>query len=285
MTPALPAGSISIQALATADTIVTAVPVTKDSVFVIGFKAMLQGQPSTVAHHVVFAVDTTQLAGFRAKYGNALLLPAKAYYFYQPDCSIPAGAALSDSAAINIVKGSTLHQLTTYVLPVIIRSVDGQTEGIAAGQVLYLVARTGKSLNSKEDWTIVSYSSDNGAGYGAANVLDNDDQNTVWVTDLYKTMPQYVEIDFGSQLTFSGVTYRAPYYKYGYAYPKQIKIELSTDGTNWTDKGTFGGQTSDATQTIDIGASTARYLRFTVLAAAPLVSYDVVAIGGIGVAL
>lgn len=276
-------GSVSIQRVSVADTLVVTMPVAKDTTFVIGIKAMI-GLPVAGEHRVNFGVDVAKLTDYQSKYGNALLLPSFAYFFYQPSCRIPAGATLSDSAEINIVEGTKLKALTTYVLPVIIRSVDGSTDGIAKEQTLYVVIKTGKSpFVSKAGWTIASVSSQD-SWNPATNLLDNDDVNTLWSTDWSQTMPQNVVIDFNDQLTFSGVAYRtpAPYYPTQGGYPTQIQIELSTDGTNWVDKGLFVGQTSDATQTVNTGICTARYLRFTILSVQPYWGSNVAYMGGIG---
>lgn len=284
-TPVVSPGSIAIQLLSTGDTLVTAVPVTKDSIFVMGIKA-ISNQLSKKDIHVNFSVDTTKLTNYRSKYGNALLLPTQSYFFYRPDCSISAGANISDSAQLNIVRGSQLKPLTTYVLPVTISSVDGLSDGIAPGQVLYLVIKTGKSaIISKDGWKILNFSSEE-LGGAATALLDNDDQNTYWVSSISGTMPQFVAIDFGQNLTFSKVTYRAPSndYKLGYSYPKSVKVELSLNGIDWTNKGVFTSDVIDAAQTINTGPSNARYLRFTVLTVQPLFSFNFVQLGGIGLA-
>ncbi|HEY0271987.1 MAG TPA: discoidin domain-containing protein [Chitinophaga sp.] len=279
---ALPAGDISIQRLQVSDTLLTNLSIAADTIVVVDMKAMIS-TPSGSDHHITFAVDNARLPDYVAKYGDATLLPSGAYYFYQPSCSIAAGKTVSDSASeINIVQGTKLKALTTYVLPVVVQSVDG-TEGDAAkDQVLFIVVKTGKAaVISKLGWKIQSVSSEDPYN-PAINLLDTDD-NTLWATD--EGMPQYVVLDLDGAVDFSAVTYRtpAPYYTDQGGYARQVKIEISMDGQNWEDKGTYDGQTSDATQVITLGSSTARYLRFTVLSVEPFFgAYNMALIGGIG---
>lgn len=271
--------SIFIEGLIESDTVLLELPIVKDSAAVIGLKAIIDN-PSTSDHHISFGVDPTRLADYQAKYGNAQLLPSNAYLFVRPNCSIAAGKSISDSSELNIVEGTKLKSMTTYVLPVVIRSVDGNTDYAAKAQTLFVVVKTGKAaVISKLGWSIRSVSSQD-TWNPANNLLDDDDINSTWATDI--GMPQYVELDLDGVVDFIAVTYRTPY-PYQGGYPKQVKIETSMDGSNWDDKGTYDGDGVDATKILATGNCTAKYLRFSILSVEPFFSsYDMAIIGGIG---
>lgn len=275
--------SVTLEALSRADTLQQELGVVKDSIVTLNFKAKLNGEPSAGDHIVTFKVDTTFLNAYRAKYGNALLLPYTNYLFYTSQARIPAGSTLSEPIQLNLVSQTTLRPESIYVLPIVIKNVDGEQNAIAPNQVLHLVVKTGQTPNiSKADWKIVSFSSQLSPNNSPNFLLDNDDQTTYWWSGL-QPMPQWVVIDFGSAINFSSVTYRTPTANYtSGGYPTKVKIEVSSDGSTWTDKGTYEGVRTPVTWEQNIGLTTARYMRFTVLETTLYVGFETVLIGGIG---
>lgn len=281
----LPEGSISFLHTAEKDTLEMPLSILKDSAVVIALKAALSGSASASDHWVGFAVDTTKIAEYRSRYGNANLLPATSWLFYKPMTRIAAGATVSDPAQLNIGLQTKLKEYSTYVLPVVIQSVDGSVEGTATDRVLYLVFKTGKPLFiSKEGWTIHGYSSVNGTS-NPATILDNDNLTTYWTSNITLSMPQWVAINFNRQVTFLAVNYYLPTalrYPTNGGYPTSIQIESSMDGTNWTSNGIYEGNIQNNMQSINTGEVTARYLRFTVLASVKYsTAYDAIFISGI----
>lgn len=284
-TPPLPGGSIAFQNISTKDTIAASLSVLSDSTITTGFMAALSGKASYADHWVSFAVDTTKIAAYRAKYGDAILLPSTSYFLYRSMTRIAAGSSLSDSGLINIFKETLLKGYTTYVLPVVIRNVDGNIDGPQTSQVLYLVFKTGKpAFISKDGWTIGSYSSYYST-FVAANLIDNDEVNTYWTSNITLSMPQWVVINFNSTVTFTALNYYLPpllKYPANGGYPTSIQIETSMDGTNWDNKGVFAGNISNNMQTLNTGLSTAKYLRLSVLACVQYASrYSTIFISGI----
>lgn len=281
----LPGGSISIQTVNNVDTLVLPLSILKDSTIVLELAAGLSGKASPSTHWVDFAVDTTKIIAYRAKYGNAMLLPSTSYLLYKTMVQLAAGSSLSDSAQVNIVQQSQLFSDTTYVLPIVIQSVDGAPDGAAIDQTVYLVFKTGHpALLSKSGWTIASYSSYNGTA-SAANVLDKDDLLTYWVSNIAQQMPQYFTINFNRTMTFTAVNYYFPpalKYPTSGGYPTSIQIETSMDGTTWTTNGIFTGNLVNNMQTLNTGTTTAGYLRFTVLSSVKYAAtYAAVFISGI----
>lgn len=282
---ALANGSISIQAAAGKDTLQRSVSILSDTTTVIGLTATLSGSASSSDHYVNFGVDTTKMVQFRAQYGAAVLLPSTSYFFYKPQVRVPAGTLVSEQAILNIVQQTKLVEYTTYVLPVVIQSVDGITEGAQSDRVIYYVFKTGKPLTiNKVGWTIFSFSSVNGT-FVAANILDDNNLTTYWATVLAGQMPQSIAINFNKNVTFTGVNYYLPtllkYPTLG-GYPTSIQIETSMDGISWQSRGVYAGNVVNNMQTLNTGSVTARYLRFTALASIKYSStYSVIFISGI----
>jgi Domain of unknown function (DUF1735)/F5/8 type C domain len=281
----LPDSSVSFLQAADKDSLEMPLSILKDSAVVTVLKAVLSGSTASADHWVNFAIDTTKLAAFRTRYGNAILLPSSSYFFYKPLVRIAAGTSVSEPAQLNVGQQTKLKEYTTYVLPVVIQSVDGQIEGAAASRILYLVFKTGKPLFiSKEGWTIADFSSSYNASV-PANLIDNDDLNTYWASNITAKMPQWVTISFNKEVTYTSLNYYLPpllRYPANGGYPTSIQIETSMDGTNWVSKGVFKGQIENNMQTINTGLTTGRYLRFTSLASVKYASaYEAIFISGI----
>ena len=277
-------GSVSFEQPPGKDTLQMPVSLLRDTTVIISLKAALSGAASAEDHWVSFAADTTKILEYRSKYGNALLLPASSYLFFKSTARIPAGNSVSESAELNIVQQTKLTEYSTYVLPLVVKTVDGK-EDLASERVLFLVLKTGKPLTiNRTGWTIAGQSSVQGT-FVAANLIDANNFATYWASNIQQQMPQWVSISFNRDITFTGVTYYVPtllrYPTLG-GYPTSIRIETSMNGTQWVDKGVFAGDVKDNMQTLDIGLTTARYLRFTSLSAVRYSSlYDAVFIGGV----
>ncbi|HEY8389095.1 MAG TPA: DUF1735 domain-containing protein [Parasegetibacter sp.] len=264
----LPQQSVGFQQNTEKDTIEVPLSILKDSTLVYGFKAALSGTVAPKDVIVTFAVDTTKIADYRAEYGEAMLLPSNVYLFFKNTSRIPAGGTVSDSAQLNIGQQTRLIEYSTYVLPVVIQSVNGRIDGTATERVIYMVFKTGKPLViNKTGWAIASYSS-HFSNFQPSNLLDANTTLTYWASNIAEQMPQYVTINFNRDILFSGMSYSLPnalsYPSLG-GYPTLFRIETSMNGTNWTDHGTFTGTIVANKQTVDLGPTTARYLRYTIL--------------------
>lgn len=281
----LPDASVSFDMPAGKDSLQMELTITDNVAIVFDIKAALLGAISSDDHYVSFAVDTTKIAEFRARYEDALLLPAASYLFYKPNAVISAGSSVSDAAQLNIGRQKRLRGFTTYVLPVVIKSVDGKIEGPATSRVVYYVFKTGPALEIPRDgWAIAAYSSQNSSAVPVTAVKDENDGTSYWLTSTAGKMPQYVTINLNDEYTFYGVKYFYPTilpYPSSGGHPTSIQIETSMDGTTWMDKGVFAGNLVNYEQTLDIGETTARYLRFTVLAATTYSNLTVVFVSGI----
>ncbi|QEC42305.1 discoidin domain-containing protein [Pseudobacter ginsenosidimutans] len=281
----LPEGSVIFQQAAGKDTIEMPLSILKDSAIVVELRAMLANTGSGSDHWVNFAVDSTKITDYRSRFGEGSLMPTTSYLFYKPTVRISAGETLSEIAQINFGLQTKLKEYTTYVVPVVIQSVDGKVEGVATERVVYLVFKTGKPLFiNKDSWTIAGVSSVY-ATLAAANILDNNNLSTYWASNITESMPQWIAINFNRTITFTAVNYYIPTalnYPTQGGYPTSIQIETSMDGASWTSNGIFAGAITSNMQTLETGEITARYLRFTSLASVKYISaYDAIFISGI----
>jgi hypothetical protein len=289
---ALLPGAASIKEAVNTDTLSNTVSTDKDSLITIELEAVLKEAAGSGPHTVVLEVDTSEIVAYREKYGNMPVLPTSNYFIPFTSCNIAAGATVSSAAEINIISESKLKAQTTYVLPVVIKNVDGQApQTIGQGQVIYLLIKTtgidyGNPID-KASWSIISYSSAAGfptlSIYAPANVLDNN-SGSIWATASNGTMPQYLTIDMGQSYNLRTVTYQDwPDYTLG-GNPTQIMIELSTDLSTWSNMGQFADTVpSFAVKNLPINPVTpARYIRFTINQASLLGGYTQVALSEIG---
>jgi hypothetical protein len=284
----LPNGSVSFDRAQGNDVIESDLSILEDKLTTLEIMANFNGTPSTDDHYITFAVDTTKIADYKRTYGNnnAKVFPTSSYLFYKPVVKLQAGASKSEAAQLNIGQQTKLTEYTTYVLPIVIRSVDGEIEGANSERVLYYVFKTGKPLViNKAGWTILAFSSQNSTANAPTTLLDANNTTTFWTTQLAQTMPQFVSINFNRDIIFTGVIYYLPTalgYPNNGGYPTSFQIETSMNGTTWVNKGTFTGNISNNMQTVDIGNTTARYLRFTCLSSAVyLNAYNIISIAGI----
>ncbi|UYQ91152.1 DUF1735 domain-containing protein [Chitinophaga horti] len=158
----LPEGSISFKLSEGKDTIEMPLSILKDSAVVLKLQAAFTGSTSG-NHWITFAIDTTKIRDYRARFGQGILVPAPHYLFFKSNVRLSAGATESDTAQLNIGQQTKLMEYSTYVLPIVIQSVDGEPEGAASGRVIYFVFKTGKPLFiNKQGWTIAAFTSQNG---------------------------------------------------------------------------------------------------------------------------
>ncbi len=281
----LPEESVVFADLGNKDTVQVPLSILKDSAIVRNILLALQSDRGSNGHQVSLAIDTTKLLEYTSRYGVASLLPRSSYLFYKKDVKIPVGGKFSEPAELNIGLQTKLKEYSTYVLPVVIHSVDGKIGNGATERTLYLVFKTGKPLFiNRQGWSIAAFSSQQGT-FAPANVIDNNDSDTYWASNVMEKMPQWLTIDFKKEITFTGLSYYLPtilnYPSQG-GYPTSFQVEVSSDGNTWTDKGIYTDDIAKNQQTVILGETKAHYLRFSVLSAVKYAkTYDAVFISGI----
>lgn len=288
----LPDGSVAFDVPAASDVVTRPLDIKNIAVVSLEIKAILKGNSSADVHYVTFATDTSKIGDYRAKYGSsALLLPTTTYLFYKPTVAIAAGTNVSETAVLNLGFQTNLKKFSTYVLPLTIAAIDGQNQDPKTSKVVYYVFNTGDALYvDHTGFTLTATASSTGGVNVAGRAVDANTTGTYWLSATTAALPQFVTADFAREVTFSGLDYFIPtaVTPTTGGYTTSAKIETSSNGTAWTDKGTYPVDVTNAArkQTINLPAlTTARYLRFTILTATPFVqsgtSYSVGFVGGI----
>jgi hypothetical protein len=269
---ALAEGRVNFDLPASVNVVTRDLDVKKSSVVSVEMKAALDGDASSDVHYVTFATDTTKIADYKLKYDNsALLLPTNTYLYYKSTVAIPAGTKVSEAAVLNLGFQRGLKPLTAYVLPLVITSVDGKPQDPKTRKVVYYVFKTGEPLYIQTTGFTATASSTLSPN-SPIRATDGNLLGNYWTSGLNEALPQWVRIDFGREIKFSGLDVFFPtavdYTTFG-GDPTSAKVEISSDDINWTDKGTYviNVRNPERKQSIDMASiTTARYLRFTALA-------------------
>lgn len=288
----LPDGSVAFDLPAASDVVTRPLDIKNTTVVSIEIKAILKGNSSADVHYVTFTPDTSKISDYRAKYGSsALLLPTTTYLFYKPTVAIAAGKNVSETAVLNLGFQTTLKKFSTYVLPLTITSIDGQKQDPKTSKVVYYVFNTGDALYvDHTGFTLSATASSTGGVNVAGRAIDANTTGTYWLSATTASLPQFVTADFAREVIFSGLDYFIPTVVTPTTggYTTSAKVETSSNGTTWIDKGTYAVDVTNAArrQTINLPTlTTARYLRFTILTATPFVqsgtTYSVGFVGGI----
>lgn len=289
---ALPDGSVTFDLPASTEVVARDVDIKNVMVLSLEMKAVLAGTSGDV-HFVTFAADTTKIANYRLKYGNtALLLPTPNYLYYKPTVAIAAGTSQSEAAVLNLNVQTSLKPYSTYVLPLVITSVDGKPQDPATRRVVYYVFNTGAGRYvDNSGYTLTATASSTFGVNTASRAIDAATGTTFWASSNTVPLPQFLTIDYGRNVTFPGLDYFFPtgLTVANGAQTTSAKVETSVDNINWTDKGTYAINVNNVAKmhTITLpSVTTARYLRFTILAANPYVAsatitYNIGFVGGI----
>jgi len=286
-------GRVTFDLPASTDVVATAFDIRNITLVSVEMKAALQGDVSSDAHYVTFATDTTKIADYRTKYGNnALLLPTTSYLYYKPTVAIAAGTRVSEAGVLNLSFQTALRARTAYVLPLVIASVDGVVQDPKTRKVIYYVFNTGEAAYiDHTGYTLTATASSTFGVNVPARAVDAATGTTFWASANTTVLPQWVSIDFGRNVTFPSFDYFFPTAVTPAAggYTSSAKVETSSDNITWVDKGTYAIDVNNATksQTLTMPSlTTARYLRFTILAATPYkpsatVTYNIGFVSGI----
>lgn len=286
---ALPEGSVAFDVPASTDVVARALDIKSVSLISLEIKTALLGATSSDVHYVTLVTDTTKIAEYRTKYGSsALLLPTSTYLFYKPTVAIPAGTNTSEAAVLNLSFQTVLKARTAYVLPLAIANIDGQVQDPKTRRVVYYVFNTGDAVYvDHTGYTVTATASSTNATNVASRAVDGNNLGTYWLSNITQSLPQWLNIDFGREIKFSGLDYYFPtaanYVTLG-GNTTSVKLETSSDNTTWTDKGTYAVdiRNTERKQTLNLPSlTTARYLRFNILAAAPYSGYSVGFVGEI----
>lgn len=216
--------------------------------------------------NIQFSVNPALVDSFNRKNGtNYAQLPAGSYKLDNLVTDIPAGKVSSTPLrlAINTVGG--LEPSKDYLLPVSIQQTDA---GIPVNENLrttYFQIRGEYKEYSRSVWKLQETSSEEAPNI-APNAFDNNTA-TVWHTQwkLAKPAhPHYLKVDMNATNSMHG------FYFFGSnntatGNPQKVHVEVSADGNNWTNTGTYTFPNVYTKQTFYLnGPVNARYFRFVV---------------------
>jgi hypothetical protein len=203
---------------------------------------------------VSFKVNADLVAAFNKENGtNYPILPAANYSFDASGVIAKGGTA---TAPLNLIikNGDQLQPFSSYLLPLSIGQVSG---GQAAGmqQTTYYIITRSPALQDlpafdRSAWTIAGFSTQEpaeGNGNGLATTAIDGNLDTYWQTQWAGSEPgppHYITIDMGAVTTMHGISivdrsFQGDWATNGHGQPKAMTVALSTDGTNWTDDGSF----------------------------------------------
>ncbi|GHE44699.1 discoidin domain-containing protein [Sphingobacterium griseoflavum] len=291
----LAADAVMFDLPGTQDFVATDLDIKEPSLLSLEMKAALREGTASDLHYVTFDPDTTKIDLYKEKYDpDAILLPALNYLFYKSTVPLHVGNSFSDPAIVNIGFQNLLRPHSTYVLPVAITALDGIVQDPGTRQVAYYVFKTGQPLYVDHTGFAVTATASSTAGANtAARAIDANTGTTYWASATSESLPQSLNIDYAREVGFSGIDIFYPTssninYNTTGGDPRVVKIETSTDNTVWVDHGTFPVDIRNTARkyTINLPSpTTARYLRATILEAAPFQSgnltFSVVLVSGI----
>lgn len=246
-------------------------------------------RPTSMTTKVNVVADSSLVSTYNSHHGTAYLgLDPEYIQWIKANVTFDKGDYESKDSIALALKAEALPHLTgsTYLLPIRISSVDGNGTPSQERGIAYIIidvsTKMFKDISSKDDvagtliteynnWT-VKYNT--GTQSDAVQLFDGDLTNgTPLRTDGADGTSTTLLVDMGKTIPVSGFRF-ARYYKSWYGgwwyeqyYFSSIKIELSTDGTAWTEAGTITTQEmpqSDGYQYASFyGGVQARYLRLS----------------------
>ena len=214
---------------------------------------------------------------------NFELPPSGSYRISSESVTIQPGNAGSNSTDLEI-NPLKLAGTKTYIIPVSISGVQPELAVNEGLRTTYFLVNGFYESNPfppicQQGWKIHDYSDDDyDAVGGRAPFCIDGDVNTVWLSTYRRVdgwrppHPHYVTVDMTESNTLHGITlYGRRGENNAYLFPKNVLIQTSNDGTNWTDQGTFtisaASEETAATMYFETSAS-CRYFKVTVLSSA-----------------
>lgn len=216
--------------------------------------------------NVQFEVNPALVDSFNKKNGtNYALLPAASYKLENLATDIPSGKVSSNPLRLAIKTVGGIDALKDYLLPVSIVQTDANIPLNENLRTTYFQIRGEYQEYSRAAWKVIEFSSDETPNV-AANTIDNN-LTTTWHTQWRAAKPvhpHFVKVDMNATNSMHG------FYFYGSnniatGNPQTVHVEVSTDGTTWTNTGTYNFQNVYTKQVFYLSnAVPARYFRFVV---------------------
>ena len=191
---------------------------------------------------------------------------------------IPAGESSSADLVLTVNAQGKIQPFDSYLLPVTITSVEGAQADHIQQTVYYLLSGAedvwAMPLADRSTWQVVEVSSEETSGEGSENghAIHAFDglKGTFWHTQWKGNEPQpphHIVVDMGQEVKMLGFQYVSR--DHGEAWPQEMTMETSLDGSKWESAGTYSDLPAGAKEEFRSyfpGFKQARYFRLTITA-------------------
>ena len=209
---------------------------------------------------VSFSVDNSRIDSLNtANNTRYAALPDGSYVLSATTAVIPKGTVNTQplSVAFKTTGSGAMDALKSYLLPI---SITGSKTPVNESlRTTFFVVKAQPDLKdypyyNRSNWQVIDFSSQEANGEGPNNgravfVLDGDN-TTYWHTQWQGASPgppHYLTIDMGATKALHGLSF-LPRQSDNAGKPNEVVVQVSTDGTMWTDAGGFSLQNNKEEQ-------------------------------------
>lgn len=227
-----------------------------------------------------FKVSPDSVSSYNQKNGSDYpLMPAGSYTLENETAVIPKGSISTAPLKLNVKTEGVLDLFKEYLLPVTVSiNHSGPTVKLNTNlATTYYIVKASLNLADfvdydRSNWSVVSFSSEETTGEGAANgranhAIDNK-INTYWHTAYSNGLappPHNLVVNMKETKTIHGVSFTARQNE-NTGRPMQITLQTSTDGSTFTDAATFDLRSSNSKQRFFLrnGFKNAQFLKIII---------------------
>lgn len=228
---------------------------------------------------VKFKTDPSLVAEFNAVNGTSYpVMPPGSYELPETTVRVSKGTPSSNSVSLR-VNPTKFSGIVAYLLPVSIESINGPASINTSLKTTYYLVKGTYAVNpyqrlSRASWKIAGFSTDeneNASGGRAIHAIDGL-TTTFWATEWRAAKPRpphYIIIDMGKTEQLHGLYLAGRVDAAGVprnqGNPKELTIETSMDGTNWSYSQSYSSVPNIAENELWLSLTqTARYFKVTV---------------------
>lgn len=207
-----------------------------------------------------------------------VMLPEDAYALSDTEVLIKKGEVTSSTISLSVyTQGVSMQPFIDYMLPVQLTDVTEEYTINEDLQTTYFILRSEPNIDDypqldRSDWSVVSFSTEEpaeGSNGGLVSSAFDGQNNTFWHSQWNggeAPPPHWFVIDMGSTQTLHGLSF-LDRQSDNNGKPKDVEVEISMDGENWTPAGNFTLQNTQDLQNQFLTSGfnqEARYFKVTV---------------------
>lgn len=231
---------------------------------------------------VTFVADNSLIAAFNAENNTSYDGLPEHNFSYEKSADIEKGESSTAPLKLIIKNGDELDAFSSYLIPIRIEQASNGTVGNVQ-RVTYFVVTRSPSLSNltpydRSNWSILNFSTEEpgeGGGNGLGIRTIDGNLGTYWQSKWSggePGPPHHISIDMGEVKDIHAISiidrdFSGDWAVNGHGQPKAMTVAVSTDGINWTDRGSFNVPIVAPQAEIRFFLSTfvsARYFRITV---------------------